>query len=193
MSETPEQDDEKERKERAIRFALGRVESALLDLASNLLRIIRSHQGGKPWLVAREAGALLVAFKEYSETAGHLPPAHDISNALALRQVSADDTIVNEVREWDSVKAGEDEIICGALQVVASRLLGQSTQETRGHHEMLSGIHALTKARRERDEEFERTKGQRLAAFRAMIAKKPKQEAGKPTGQKAAKGKKRGD
>jgi hypothetical protein len=174
VSENSEEDIEKRRKERDTALALSEVQRCLRELAANLMRIARSSQGGRPGRVASDIADLVRAFNAHVEVTGHHPHAHDISEALSLRRryYQPDCSISDEIKNWNPVHAAEDEIMCGALQMAASRILDQSTQERRGEYEVYEGIARLKEARKEREAEWERTKDQRMSEFRAMLEKK---------------------
>jgi hypothetical protein len=171
--EKQRQEAEKAQKQENIEYALRRVRTALRDLTSNLLRIVRSPStGGKPYQVAHETVALLKAFQEYQDVAGHLPPTHDISEALSTKPCN--ESIEKEIERWDPVRSAEDTIIGGALQIMASRLLGQGTIETRGEYEMYDGINTLEQAREQRErkwqEERKKWKAEGTDTFTAQLA-----------------------
>jgi hypothetical protein len=162
VSENSEEDLETRRKESEMRFARSKVKAALIDLTANLLRIVRSPDtGGKPYQVLRETVTLMEAFKEYDKVAGHWPPAHEIAEALSTRPVH--ESIDEAIKHWDPVKHAEDTIISGALQIAASRLLGQRTIAIKGSSEMHDGIRELEQAYMERLKKEEAERQERLA------------------------------
>ncbi len=96
---------------------------------------------------------------------------------LSLSSASADMSISEEIRAYDAVSAAQDTVIGGALQIAASRLLGQQTQQSMGENEMYQGIENLSQARKERDAEWERNKEKHMAEFKASLEKKRSRRA----------------
>jgi hypothetical protein len=121
-------------------------------LAANLIRLVRG--AGRAEALPAQIAECLAALDRYQKATGAFPKARVYRNFLSL-----------DIRQFDPkawMKAGEDRaarmlamsgypermegerlIHRGALQVVASRLLYQNTQEIIGDHEMYEGVHLL--------------------------------------------------
>lgn len=104
---------------------------ALRRLTANLLRITRGAGKPAPAQLVKDLAdvnrAIDAFFACRSEDECLTP--QDISDMLCQGVPSGPDV-------YDK---GEDQIICGSLQVVASRLIRQPTQEAAGRHEMWRG------------------------------------------------------
>jgi hypothetical protein len=165
VSETSPEDNERERKKRDIEWARNEVQTGLTELAANLLRIIRCpSSGGKSWLVSKQVATIFHALKRYADLTGQLPYNHDIENALRVYPLPASrESLLEEIRAWNELETYEDQIIDGALQVTASRLLGQTTIETKGKSEMYEGINRLADARKRHEEEWRKEAARKRA------------------------------
>jgi hypothetical protein len=110
------------------------VRRALRDLTANLLRVTRG--AGQPGLIGRQAITLLDALAECQRETGFLP---DLGGFLTEPVMRLD---------FDSSdrRVAQTEIIGGALQIAASRLLGQLTQERRGEQELRDGLRRWNEA-----------------------------------------------
>lgn len=124
--------------------AQNRLRSALRDLTANLLRVVRG--SGHPYRIGQQVPALIAALTGYRDATGHWPRAEDVTEMLSI----------DRSREWrrqhvpDSALdrfCAEEQIISGALQQAASRLVDQRTQERAGGSEMHDGIRNLEAAR----------------------------------------------
>ena len=112
------------------------VEWALKDLAANLMRITRG--AGKPYLVGRQAQELIEALKAYREAVGLYPGSDEISAALNIQE---DLRLSGQLsRSENSRRYAKEMLVRGGLQIAASRLLGQSTQESAGSSELYQGF-----------------------------------------------------
>lgn len=142
---------------------------ALRDLAANLLRIVRG--AGKPHEIGQQAEALLKAYIEYHEAFGHYPPSYDLTEILSTERSE----------EWrNRLKGSElsrvyavEQIVAGSLQIAASRLVGQTTQERAGDSELYAGVRALEAAQEE---------GWREQAAKATTHKPPPRRPRTPKG-----------
>ena len=116
---------------------------ALRDLTANLLRIVRG--AGSPYSIGQQVPALIAALTSYRDAVGHWPRAQDVTEMLSIdrnhewRQDVPDSVL-------DRVDAKE-QIVRGALQQAASRLVDQRMQERAGESEMHDGIRNLEAAR----------------------------------------------
>jgi hypothetical protein len=126
VAENSEADLARERATEEVRWALQ-------DMAANLLRVVRG--AGRPHEVGLQAGRLIEALAAYREVAGMFPHAYDLTRFLS---VNRDEEMLARCSKDERARAYEEErVVRGALQVAASRLAGQKTQEAAGHHEML--------------------------------------------------------
>ena len=121
------------------RQAMDQVASRLRELTANLLRVTRG--AGKPYEIGGQAQELVNALVEYCEEVGDYPSNEELSGAV---DVSPEETFRGQIsnEEIDRMYA-KHQIVCGALQITASRILGQRTQETAGGEEMTEGIRSL--------------------------------------------------
>src|SRR5580698_9889249 len=125
--------------ELARRRASDQVDGKIRELTANLLRITRG--AGKPQEIMQQMNDLAAAIWSFWDSVGLSPYADEFSRALDVSndlettsQRSAEDRYRDEV---------EDLIIRGVLQIVASRLVRQKTQEAAGRSEMVLGLRAL--------------------------------------------------
>jgi hypothetical protein len=115
-------------------------------LTANLLRVTRG--AGNPYAIVRQATAFVEALVEYGDAAGGLFNSVEITNSL---RAEPDGEPMRRLKgEHLAQYLAEQAVIRGALQIVASRLLGQRTQEATGHHEMYDGVNELEEIRAER-------------------------------------------
>jgi len=114
------------------------IHEQLRALTANLLRVSRG--AGKPLRIERDIEELHNAFARYEEVAGP-HPVPDLHKAL---DYNPDRSFIakldGENRAWEYAV---DLILSGAMQVVASRLVGQATQQAAGSHTMYMGIREL--------------------------------------------------
>lgn len=130
VSENSEHDIQRERARQDIVWPLK-------ELAANVIRVVRG--AGKPHEIASQAGRVVLAFEAYHDVVGHYPPGHEIQDAINIRYHS-------EQWETDDVDWAVDQIIQGSLQVAASRVLAQNTQEAAGERELKDGVRSMEKA-----------------------------------------------
>lgn len=116
-------------------LAIGQVRRALSyplrNLAANLMRIARG--AGKPYEVGKQAVEVIDAFQEYRQVTGCDPSSDEIAEAVRFEHLS-------DNFGFDPITDSMDTIASGALQVAASRLLGQATQEAAGRDEIMRGL-----------------------------------------------------
>ena len=120
----------------AKREKLDEVERRFVDLASNVLRVVRG--AGKPGDIGDQASALAWAYIEFEKVAGHYPFPEHIAEAANIAPTH-DQLSKMSPENYEEV-ASEHQIIKGALQIAASRLLRQRTQESAGDNEMFEGM-----------------------------------------------------
>ncbi|MBB6465585.1 hypothetical protein HNQ96_001443 [Aminobacter lissarensis] len=152
------------------------IEWPLRDLAANIIRVVRG--AGKSYEIASQCVLVLKVFQQYRDRVGCWPSSWEIDEALSIRRESENPTYDDA---WEREHA-RDTIIRGALQVTASRLVGQNTQEQRGRSEMMDGVRELEHIReeaRKRMAEAERAQRQRLNPKKVAAKKtsKPKAKA----------------
>ena len=124
----------------AHREALDNLSRALRVLAANILRVVRG--AGKSYEIGQQAVAIIDAMNEYRQAVGHYPSSHELNSMLSL----ADDMVGLSAEEFERQHA-QDLILRGALQIAASRLIGQRTQESAGHSQMTDGLIQMEKLR----------------------------------------------
>ena len=105
------------------------IETTLRNLAINLLRTLRG--AGKPYDLVHDAAEFLHAC---ADDPGQRRPTDFAAMLVGWREWKA-------LPPTEQLLAhAENEIISGALQIIASRLAGQPTHESAGEHEMFAGI-----------------------------------------------------
>lgn len=141
-----------------------RVQSAARALAANLIRITRG--AGRPAATIDQMVDLLKAMDEFQEIARYWP-YDELAEALTL---SGREKWVREAPD-DYVEEfyAKQSIVRGALQFAASDLVGQSTQQAAGEHEMYTGINQIGDVRERRRQEW--AEARRSAAAQARAAK----------------------
>jgi hypothetical protein len=120
------------------------VDHALVELAANLIRVIRGT--GRPRAVSLQAQALSDAMASYRSMVGMWPSAEEITASLRLDDPTAgwlDQASPMERNKWHAKQA----IIRGSLQVTASSLLGQRVQRAAGHAQMYQGLAEIEEMR----------------------------------------------
>jgi hypothetical protein len=144
--------------------ALANFSWALRDLAANLLRVIRG--AGKSYELVRQMAACLEAIAEHHRVTGMGVSGFEIEKVL--REWEADrETYRGHEEEWMR-RRGEEQIMRGALQIVASRLVDQLTQASAGDREMYAGIECLEEIRRKAREAREKQQGKGSRRSRAQ-------------------------
>jgi hypothetical protein len=146
--------------ERAREWASREFSQAIRDTAANMLRMIRG--AGKPYEVLLQMRRTIDSAIKFQELHDHWPSSATIVNALQLE--GAYETAVARARErndqasidrwtedgtFDEMMA-EHTILCGALQIVASELVGQTLQKQSGEREFHDGIREWVKVHDER-------------------------------------------
>ena len=121
------------------------IQAELRELASNLIRIVRG--AGKAHFVGHQASAFIKALVALQDIPDAYLPGAEVQQMLSVRE-NRDAINALSDQEWMRHHALE-QIISGALQITASRLLGQTTQEAAGRTEMMNGVAALERVRAE--------------------------------------------
>ena len=108
-------------------------------MSANLLRVIRG--AGRPESIVHDAQNTVDTFTDAAlASPNRAYPAYAAGNAL--RDAVQLDQQFNKPKD-DAIEC----IVRGALQIAASRLVGQRTQERAGMRELLDGIRELNKCR----------------------------------------------
>ena len=102
-------------------------------LAANIIRVVRG--AGRPDEIGLQAVALVEAMQRHWETTQSWPN-EEIANELRL--ASREPRTVDGI--WSEWESAEHRMITGALQIAASRLIDQPTQEAAGRREMITGL-----------------------------------------------------
>ena len=139
MTQLVSQNDEKEI---LRKLAADRLDYAFRELFANMLRIARSHQGGAMHLLIQQFNFVAEALTEYQKTDMFFP-AQAIHDALDF----SNDAWWGRFRDGPRPDRFDDRpmeaVLRGAAQIMASRLLGQKTQEAAGGRELFEGLRKL--------------------------------------------------
>jgi hypothetical protein len=128
------------------RLAMQSVSDRLCELAANILRSVRG--AGKPYQIGRQAQSLTDAMVTYRDAVGHFPSDEEL--AAALDMDIPEERLDQMSDEQQAIVRARQQIIRGALQVAASRLVDQRPQEAAGMTDIDMGIRDLEKAREDR-------------------------------------------
>jgi hypothetical protein len=127
-----------------LTYAMIAVSSCLRELTANLMRVTRG--AGKSWYIGRQAQALIDSMVEYQKVVGHYPSSEELGAALDIDLDYQEMSNYSEHnREWSYA---QQTLIHGALQMAASKLLEQRTQEAAGRQScsmMSSGLSGFGK------------------------------------------------
>jgi hypothetical protein len=133
-------------------------EFALCEAAANMLRIIRG--AGKPCGLLKQMSDVVAAAVKVRDVTGQLPIGilenvlHRESNTEAIREKrragKIDEASIERWHEDGTFEQldAEDNIKRGVLQIMASQLVGQKTQESAGESEMRNGINEVFEVRK---------------------------------------------
>jgi hypothetical protein len=148
------------------------VDQALCKLTANLMRVTRG--SGKPYEIIKDVNAFIAALVAYRNETSELPWPDDLANALISRNDL--NPVGDAVGSNSGRTCAEQIIIDAALQMVASRLLGQKPQEAIGHRDMYEGYRQLKVAEDEEAKRWAeprptRTKVERKQAIKALLVK----------------------
>lgn len=137
------------------------LSSALRELTANLIRVTRG--AGRSYEIGQQAKELIDAYQAYKTAVGTWPSSYELNEMLALddhegRGDSADEAGV-------TLHYGQQYVVKGALQIAASQLIGQRTQEAAGRSQLHDGLRMVEEAREMRRVEREtRLKAARVSA-----------------------------
>ena len=143
--------------------------ATLREMAANVLRVVRG--AGQPYALAQQAPAFVAALAEYRGNVGFTPIPIEAGSILSFRE-----NLPPGIQETDDQRteaSAEDQMVRGALQIAASRLLGQRTHEYAGHQELRGGFYELEALRA-------RWQNERMAAEAAAARPKAPRGRGKP-------------
>ncbi|MCK1661275.1 hypothetical protein [Bradyrhizobium sp. 151] len=131
-------------------FARDEFSWAIRDCAANMLRIIRG--AGKPYELMRQMQMALNTSAKFYEVHGYWPQ-EVIVNDLRIEDEAAkwlrksqegalDQASVDRWHDDGTFErmAAEHTMFCGALQLIASEMIGQSTQKAAGSREFHDGL-----------------------------------------------------
>jgi hypothetical protein len=137
------------------------LSGALRDVAANMLRIIRG--AGKPYDLLRQIKTVVDVADRFQHLHQRFP--NDII-ANSLRLESEAETIIARARAGDRFSQSdvdrwledgtfekmwaEHTVLCGSLQIIASDLIGQTTQKTAGQREFRDGLREVERVRADR-------------------------------------------
>ncbi|EUB95566.1 hypothetical protein PMI07_002054 [Rhizobium sp. CF080] len=152
--------------------AQDQVNAALLELAANIIRVVRG--AGKPEQILHQCSDVVNAAVEYRDAAGRLPSPATLASAILLER----EVIDYNDSFWAARQIAYRRIVRGSLQVAASKLLGQRLQIDRGEDEIDESIQELEHLR----EEIRRKRAAEQRAMRPKIS--PRKRTLKPKGTK---------
>lgn len=130
-----------------IEYSSAALEKEIRALAANVMRIARGT--GNPDELVEQCSAVAAICGRYRTASGRMPPSRDIAKALSAVEepgLSGNDF------EYASGLATHN-MMLGALQIAASRMLGQQLQEASGHNQLMDGFYSLERLRAERRKE----------------------------------------
>src|SRR5665811_1468403 len=123
------QDDRAKRKQHSMRI----IESHLRRLFANLLRV---HRGaGKDYEIFHQLVELAQELCAHVNEFDNELSEFDLAKAIRIDE--APRGLTPEARRWEN---GIEQIMNGAAQMIASRLLGQNSSESAGSREMFNGL-----------------------------------------------------
>ncbi|MBY3134779.1 hypothetical protein [Rhizobium laguerreae] len=115
----------------------------LKTLAANVIRIVRG--AGSPAELGRQCADVVQAYRDYHAALGEWPSSYLVSETLSLRHRENHATS-DRAWEWEEAMR---QMVAGGLQVAASQLLKQNTQQRAGESEMFDGLRVIEKQRSE--------------------------------------------
>lgn len=134
----------------AKRRAMAEVRWALIDLAANILRVTRG--GGKSYELGTQAQRFIDGLDAYYKVVDTYPDSVLLDEALSF---DLDHEFMQRISDESRREMyARHKMLRGALQVVASRLLAQRTQEAAGRGEFYDGFNELEDIRAARQREY---------------------------------------
>ena len=89
----------------------------------------------------RAGCGLLQAMEPYREAAGRYPPSYELDEAV---RIIIDSELLDRISGQEAARLYmKRDMVRGALQIAAPRLLGQNMQEQAGDTELLKSLYAL--------------------------------------------------
>jgi hypothetical protein len=119
-------------------------EYALRETTANLLRVIRG--AGRPFEVAQQIKKCAEAIQAHELAIGLSIGEESVTNALGIPDEVDWRRFGNDERERHYA---QETMVRGALQMTASKLLGQRTQEAAGESELYQGLREIERLRDE--------------------------------------------
>jgi len=142
------------------------VARTLRRLAANIIRITRG--AGKPYDLTDDCISFIKAIEGYVDRTQQSPPFYDFQAMLSIKRAFSFE-LNNEEFEMECAR---DQMVRGSLQITASRLLKQNTQESAGSSELMGGVREWRRIIDERN--HSRMKGQRKAKQKGKPKEWPK-------------------
>lgn len=128
-------------------IAASDVRWALIELAANIMRISRG--AGRSPDIGPQCVGVIESFEAYRQVVGMWPSSYEISTALAWMPDHEERVQLN----WSEREYSVADIVGGSLQIAASSLLRQRTQEAAGENQMYRGLNGVYDLRRQAAEE----------------------------------------
>ncbi|KSV76681.1 hypothetical protein N182_24730 [Sinorhizobium sp. GL2] len=152
-------------------WLLEALDYRLRELAANIIRVVRG--AGRPDDVIDQCNGVLKAAIEYHDKTKRFVSDQSVAVALHLKP--------EHIRDYDSFQGQRQvalrKMVKGSLQLTASRLLDQRTQENRGESEMFEAFRDLERLYqeiREKREAEARAARSKPAPKRKPVKKKPR-------------------
>lgn len=158
---------EKARRDAEREFALDKLSWAIRELASNLMRILAG--GGKSYEIFAQINALAEACTACND-AGVPVTGFMLEQALRgaavshLAQLQSNPDLMRRPTEeqmdrWAddgelAIEHGREAIVRAALRVMASRIVGQETQQRTAEHALFDGIRWIEEGRKKSDKYY---------------------------------------
>jgi hypothetical protein len=176
---------EERERERDREFAEHEFSWAIRDTAANMFRIVRG--AGKPYELLLQMKKAIDSAIKFRDAHGHWPSSDFIQRELALH-----DEYEHQLDRQAKGKASPEAIellrkenylerlsavhtICrGALQIAASGLIGQDTQQRAGESELHEGLRQIERIREER---IRKAQEDARAARLTPVTRKPRKPA----------------
>ncbi|MEY9531188.1 hypothetical protein [Sinorhizobium fredii] len=131
------------------RLAQQYFNDALLQLAANIIRVVRG--AGKPYELILQCNDVVTTAIEVRDATGNMPSDATVANLLLLER--------EEIEDYHSFRGGKKlamhRMVKGGLQFAASRLLHQQLQIQQGEREMEDAFDELERLHEERRKQRE--------------------------------------
>jgi len=156
----------------AAQWAQHDFDHKLIELAANIIRVVRG--AGRPYDVIVQCDEVVKAAVEVRDKSKRLPSQESVASALRLKHEEIDYS-----KPWADRESARQDMVSGALQIAASRLLGQPLQIAQGEREMHGAYMQLLRISEEL--RLEREAEARAARARAAPQRKPTQKKARKT------------